>query len=87
MIQTTSLFAYKEIQPELPRRQKQVRDELALHADMTNEELSRALNIGINKITPRVLELRKAGIVSFSQLRECRVTGYRANAWKVTNKY
>ncbi|MBM7488094.1 DNA-binding Lrp family transcriptional regulator [Bradyrhizobium sp. USDA 3686] len=71
MIQATSLFAYQGIKSELPRRQRQVRDELALHADMTNGELAHALNIPINQITPRTNELRKSGIIEWSQTRPC----------------
>jgi hypothetical protein len=83
MIQSTSLFAYKQIQPQLPRRQKQVYEALANYADATNEEVAHALDIGINKITPRMLELRKGGRVTLSQVRECRVTGFKANAWRI----
>lgn len=83
MIQQTSLFAFKGIQSELPRRQRQVRDELAKHTDMTNKEISRALNIEINAITPRINELRKAGIVAYAQTRTCSVSGKRVLAWRV----
>ena len=83
IVQQTSLLAYKDIQSELPRRQRQVRDELALHTDMTNGELARALNIPINQVTPRVKELRTAGVVEFSQTRACQTTGKTCNAWRV----
>jgi len=35
-------------------------------------------------VTPRVLELRKRGLLVFSGVRGCRVTGYRAQAWIVS---
>ncbi len=83
MVQSTSLFAYQGIKTELPRRQRQVRDALATQPDMTNGELAFKLHIAINQITPRVLELRKAGLVEWAQTRPCRMTGKTCHAWRV----
>lgn len=63
-VQQTSLFAYhNEIIPTLSARQEAVMAELEKHEDMTNSELAEALGWGINRITPRVQELREAGRV------------------------
>jgi len=51
--------------------------------DMTNMEVASALHMSINRITPRVLELREAGLVVLSQRRRCGVTGNWAMSWKV----
>ncbi len=86
MIQETSLEAYLEIKPKLAEKQKEVYRllEKATRAgfDMTNMEIARALNWSINCVTPRVYELRHAGLVVLSQRRECSVTGRRAMAWR-----
>lgn len=86
MIQQTSLFAFKEVQPKLPRSRRKVYDQIALQADATNNELSHQLNIPINQITPRTNELRKAGLVMFARTRACKMTGKPCMAWKLTNK-
>jgi predicted transcriptional regulator len=81
-VQTTSLFAYRnEILPTLGERQKAVYDELAQHQNMTNSEIAASLHSPINTITPRVYELREAGVVVEACRRECRVTGRRVIAW------
>jgi hypothetical protein len=51
--------------------------------DMTNMEVASALHMSINRITPRVLELRELGLVVLSQRRRCGVTGNWAMSWKV----
>jgi len=62
--QITSLFAYhKHVIPTLTQRMRQVQDALAKADDMTNSELARALGWGINRVTPRIGELRDAGLV------------------------
>ncbi|CCD89879.1 conserved protein of unknown function [Bradyrhizobium sp. ORS 285] len=85
-VQTTSLFAYRDVQKKLPKKQHQVREMLALHADLTDKELARALNWDINTVTPRRGELVKAGIVEWSQTRPCAVTGKTCHAWRVVTK-
>lgn len=84
-VQQTSLFAFEEIQPKIGKKQKAVRDMLALHADMTDKELAYALGWEINTVTPRRGELVKAGFVVWAQTRPCKRTSKRAHAWKVIN--
>lgn len=86
MIQTTSLFAFKDIQSAFPRRQKQVRDAIATQPDLTNGELAFKLHMPINCVTPRILEFRKAGLVEWSQTRPCGMTAKNCNAWKLADK-
>jgi predicted ArsR family transcriptional regulator len=78
----TSLFALKSIQHQLPRRQNQVYEALKLHGEMTNGELAYTLHIPINQVTPRVLELRKGGMVEYARTRPCRQTGKQCMAWR-----
>jgi hypothetical protein len=51
--------------------------------DMTNMEVASALHWSINRICPRVFELREMGVVMKSCVRKCGVTGNKALAWKV----
>jgi DNA-binding Lrp family transcriptional regulator len=83
----TSLEAYyTKVLPHLAWSQAQIY-KMLLDAtnkgfDMTNMELAKALNWSINRVTPRVLELRKMGIVVLSCKRKCGATHNNAYAWK-----
>jgi len=46
-------------------------------------ELAGNLHWSINRVTPRVSELRHLGVLEESQVRTCKVTTYTAIAWKV----
>ena len=85
-VQQTSLEAYRIIQDGLGDKQRRVynllRKASTVNMDMTNMEIATALHWSINRVTPRVKELRVYGLVVHSQTRICTVTGYRAMAWK-----
>lgn len=85
-IQETSLIAYREIQPRRGTKQAAVynllRDATRKGFDMTNMEISEVLSWSINRVTPRVHELRQLGAVVLNQRRECGVTGRLAMAWR-----
>jgi len=87
MIQETSLEAYLEVKPRLGEKQKEVyrllKNATRVGFDMTNMEIAQALRWSINRVTPRVYELREKGLVVLSQKRQCSVTGRRAMAWRV----
>lgn len=84
MLQATSLKTYvNEVAPTLGVRQVLVLEAFeAMGGDLTNAELARALEWSINRVTPRVHELRQSGILEESQRRRCRVTGRQVHAWK-----
>ena len=87
-VQETSLLAYREIKPKRGKKQLEVYNVLLEASqrgfDMTNLELARLLGWEINRVTPRVHELRHDwGDVVLSQKRKCGVTGRLAFAWKV----
>lgn len=87
MISNTSLKTYlNEIAPTIGARQIRVLEvfEQAGGKDFTNEELARALEWGINRVTPRVKELRDRQILELSCERKCGVTGREVKAWRVT---
>ena len=80
----TSLDAWLNVQEKLGRRQREVL--IALHhlKEATNMEIANYLGWSINRVTPRVLELREMGLVTQSKIRKCRITGNNARAWKLT---
>ena len=83
----TSLNAYHgEIKETLGERQRQVKAVLATQKDATNSELADLLKFSINRITPRILELRDKNEVELSCIRECKITGRQCKAWKIIRK-
>lgn len=89
MQRDTSLKAYiNEVAPTLGARQIAVLEvyEHADGKDFTNEELAAALEWGVNRITPRVLELRNLGILEESRKRKCGITGREVHAWRIKDR-
>jgi hypothetical protein len=83
MQQQTSLDAYQDILPTLTRRQDEIYRLLCAWGPLDNELIARSLNREINTITPRVKELRDAGIVIPAGIRRSRISGKNVNYWKV----
>ena len=84
-VQKTSLNAYKKIEKSLTRRQISVYHALESITDMTNSELAEYLRWSINRVTPRVGELRKLDLVAYAGKRKCRITGERVKSWRPIN--
>jgi predicted transcriptional regulator len=84
MIQDTSLDAYLQILPHLGDSQKEIFRFMMLNRDrdFTNKQLAWELGKPINTVTPRVLELRKMGLLVKSKV-VVQANGRRAWAWKV----
>lgn len=81
-IQDTSIWAYAHATQNLGAKQKQVLDALRFFPDATNTEIAAHLKWPINRITPRIGELRKMGLVLDAGRRPCKVTGSTAHAWR-----
>lgn len=83
-MQTTSLQAYDKIQPHINNNQEQILNLFYEnpYTDFTNMEIAYNLKWSINRITPRVLELRKLGLLTESRKRPCTVTKNNAIAWR-----
>jgi len=82
MMHQTSLQAYNEITPKLGYKQRMVYSAIAeLKSPVSNAELANLLLWPINCVTPRVLELRKAGLVVYAGTRICQITGHTAMVW------
>lgn len=85
MIQDTSQKAFREeVVPTLGQRHSEVMAALVGLGEATNSELSTALGWSINRVTPRIHELRKAGRVADVEKRPCKVTGRTAYVWAAT---
>ncbi len=81
----TSLLAYADVLEKLGERQEQVYRELR-RLPASNKMLSVALGLDINRITPRVLELRKMGVVLEYKKEKCEFTGRLVSIWQVRRK-
>lgn len=82
MIQETSLEAYHILTPELGNLQETVYNTIIEHQGMSNHDIARYLNWEINRVTPRVKELRDKGLVWFSHYKTDGITNRRVICWK-----
>jgi len=87
MIQDTSRWAYALATQNLNQKQKAVIDALRFFRNATNAEVAQHLGWEINRVTPRVLELRKLGKIIDTGRRTCKVTGNTAHAWRSAYAY
>lgn len=78
----TSLWAYAQATQNLGKKQKEVLDALRFFPDATNAEVAAKLGWPINRVTPRMGELAKQGLVFQVRRRTCKVTGGTAWAWR-----
>ena len=81
MIQDTSLWAHALASKNLGAKQKEVLDALRFFPDATNAEIATHMNWPVNRITPRILELRTMGLVIDAGRRRCKATGSTAHVW------
>ena len=82
-LQQTSLDAWNNLQLGIGQRQMQVYLAIKDMREATNAMLSKRLQLPINCITPRTLELRHLGMVVESYRDKCPITGRSAIFWKV----
>jgi len=78
----TSLEAYKSILSELGDKQLRVLHVFKGGQALTNMEVAEILGWSINRVTPRVLELREKSLLMEKEKRFCSITGRRVSAWK-----
>lgn len=81
MLAQTSLEAFKSIQDKLTERQSDVLEAIEEIAPATNNMIAEHLGWTINRITPRVKELRMKNKVELSH-RGKDITGNNANYWQ-----
>jgi len=80
--QYTSALAFQSIQNNLGAKQYDVFCAISILGECNNQEIARHLGWEINRITPRVYELRGKGLVTESRRERDVVTGRLTNYWK-----
>ena len=83
MIQETSLEAYEILQPDLGELQEEVYNAIIDNPGVSNHELAQHLGWEINRVTPRVKELRDKGIVIYSHNKQDEETNRKVMCWCV----
>ncbi len=68
---------------KLADTQQTVLDTMYLRDDWTYQELAEKLEWSVNRVIPRVYELRQLGLVVAAERRICSVTGMVVQSWKV----
>ena len=81
-MQKTSMDAYLSIKRELGNKQQIIFDSLKFIGPATNENMALRLNWPINRVTPRMGELRKLGMVK-QMYEEPGKSGKMAIVWGV----
>ena len=79
--QQTSMAAYRKAQRIRGEAQAQVFRCVRTNGPMTNMEIAEALGWSINRVTPRVLELRHAGFLQKMGVKRCRITNNNCLFW------
>lgn len=80
-VQQTSLQAYLDIVFNLSSRQKKVFQLIKRLQPCSNKQISEYSRLAINSVTPRVLELRRKGLVTNEGTRRCPITGKNEMLW------
>lgn len=84
MVRDTSITAYvREVAPTIGARQLAVLEVFEDGRDHTNHEISKLLGWSINRVTPRVNELCKLGILEDGGRRADGETGRAVIAWRL----
>lgn len=86
MQQETSLLAYREIEDKLGEKQKEVYNMLKNLGSANNSILAKKLGWEINRVTPRVKELREIGLVVTDCIRPCPITKRLSMFWRLCIK-
>ena len=82
MIEQMSVEAFKSIIPTLGERQQLVLDVIIDNPGCCNREIAFLVGLEINKVTPRVFELRSMNLVKSSGWKVDDVSGCRVNTWE-----
>ena len=86
-VQQTSIEAFASILPFLPPREAQVLDVIGSRGPLNNRQIAECLGLPINSITPRVHELREAGLVIDAGYLVDPQTHRRTHSWKLLRSW
>ena len=78
----TSLLAYADVLENLGERQMQVFRKLRELKFASNFKLAQELGLPINRVVPRIKELRDYGVVMFYRKEICPQTNKLVTIWK-----
>lgn len=79
----TSMLAFDMIQQDLGNRQFEVYEGFKKLEYATNAMVAKQINLPINCVTGRSLEIRKKGFIERSHISKCPVTKNTAQYWKL----
>lgn len=82
---TTSLFAYGTIQ-DLNNKQSEVFEKIEELQPCSNKDIARALNWEINRVTGRVNELAKKGLIKSEKVAKNNI-GRLEKLWEIKEAY
>jgi len=82
MIQQTSLEAFNEAKKGMNEHQTQIFAVIVANSGISNHEISKKMGWEINSVTPRVLELRKMGLVKQAGIKQDQSTGRNVIGWE-----
>jgi len=85
-VRATSLLAYQEVLQKLGEKQLRVLKCLSTFNSATSMMLARQLDWDINRVVPRIFELRQMLMVKESKTDFCKITGRKAIYWKFNQK-
>jgi predicted ArsR family transcriptional regulator len=83
-VATTSRTAYESIKDKLGARQLAVYEAIREMGTATNEQISDYLELPINRVTGRVTELNKYGMLNIEGLGKNK-SGFSAKVWSVSD--
>lgn len=86
MVTQTSLLAYQEVLLNLGERQLEVLRCLNKIQPATNMMIAEELGWSINRVTPRIFELRKLRLVEEDKKDICIITQRLASYWRFNRK-
>jgi DNA-binding MarR family transcriptional regulator len=82
-VASTSRQAYAKLQPKIGEKQQRVYEVIYQSDNITNNEIAQLLGWEINRVTGRVNELVKLGLVEFVGTRACMVKGTTCKTWRI----
>lgn len=82
-VRDSSRQAFAQIMPFLGEKQGRVLAVLRHSEPLSNSEIAKLLGWEINRVTPRVKELRKMKLVAELGRRKCRITGMNVLVWGI----